>query len=281
MRPRPSGGTAPRRLLSRLVETDFTSSVLAWLVRSRPLPRMASSAHAGSRSRPHEAILQRRTSPRMRWPRRPRHLPRRWSLLQTGSSRRQNVGRPCHRHQTEPSPVAPSEFEDRTMRPSKARCQGGAPSPTCTECGTPKGHSVAWVQGELPASNTGVSCGTAGAVGRFQRSVSPPRGGSRFDALPLDRSVHRGAADPEQLGDLGGAVLAAVHQRDRGALLPPVELRLLAAQPSLGSRDDLHALAGTKPDQLGLELGQLAKAHCGAAGRPRRWGHRPTRRDSG
>jgi hypothetical protein len=76
--------------------------------------------------------------------------------------------------------------------------------------------------------------------------------GSRFDALPFDGAVHGGAADTEELGDLAGAVLA-VHQRDEASFLTAVELGLLAAQPALGLGDP-HALAGTEPDQVGLEL---------------------------
>jgi hypothetical protein len=41
-------------------------------------------------------------------------------------------------------------------------------------------------------------------------------------ALPLDGPVDGGAADAEELSDLGGAVLAAVHQRDQVRLLAAV-----------------------------------------------------------
>src|SRR3954452_24135648 len=84
--------------------------------------------------------------------------------------------------------------------------------------------------------------------------MSPPReSGSGFDALAFDGAVDRRAADAEELGDFEGAVLATVYQRDQVRLLATVELGLFAAQPTLGL-GDLYAFAGTKPDQVGLEL---------------------------
>ena len=79
-----------------------------------------------------------------------------------------------------------------------------------------------------------------------------------LDALPFDGAVDGGAADAEEFGDLGGAVLAAVHQGDEVSFLTAVELGLLATQPALGL-GDLHALAGAEPDQVGLELGDHGK----------------------
>jgi hypothetical protein len=84
-------------------------------------------------------------------------------------------------------------------------------------------------------------------------TVPPRETDSGFDALALDGPVDRRAADAEELGDFEGAVLAAVYQRDQVRLLATVELGLFATQPTLGL-GDLHALAGTKPDQVGLEL---------------------------
>jgi hypothetical protein len=52
---------------------------------------------------------------------------------------------------------------------------------------------------------------------------------------------------------LRGAVLAAVHQRHQVRFGATVELRLLAAQPTLGL-GDLHALTGAEPDQVGLTV---------------------------
>jgi hypothetical protein len=51
--------------------------------------------------------------------------------------------------------------------------------------------------------------------------------------LALDGAVDGGAADAEQLRDLEGAVLAAVHQRYQVRLLLPGQLGLLALQPAL------------------------------------------------
>jgi hypothetical protein len=77
---------------------------------------------------------------------------------------------------------------------------------------------------------------------------SPPRGGSRFDALPFDGAVNGGAADTEELSDLEGAVLAACT-RDRVSFLTAVGPGLLATQapPGLG---DLHAFASAEPDKV-------------------------------
>src|SRR4051812_10566498 len=65
--------------------------------------------------------------------------------------------------------------------------------------------------------------------------------GLRCDALAFDGAVDSRAADAEQLGDLGGAVLAAVYQRDQVCFLASIELGLLSPQPALG-HGDLHAL---------------------------------------
>jgi hypothetical protein len=69
--------------------------------------------------------------------------------------------------------------------------------------------------------------------------VSAPRrrlrhAGLRFDTLPFYGAVDGGAADAKQVRDLGGVVLAAVHQGDQMRFLATVELGLLAAEPSLG-----------------------------------------------
>jgi hypothetical protein len=70
--------------------------------------------------------------------------------------------------------------------------------------------------------------------------------------LPFDGAVDGRAADAEQVGDFGGAVLTAVHRGDQMCFLAAVELGLLAAEPVLGL-GDLHALAGAQPDQVGLD----------------------------
>ena len=92
---------------------------------------------------------------------------------------------------------------------------------------------------------------------RRRELVSAPRcclreAGAGFDALTFDGAVDGGAADAEEFGDLGGAVLTAVHQRDQVCFLAAVELGLLAAQPAFGL-GDLHALAGAEPDQVGTQ----------------------------
>lgn len=46
-------------------------------------------------------------------------------------------------------------------------------------------------------------------------------------------SVHGGASDVEQVGELGGAVLAVAQQRDQVRFLAAVERGLFAAQPPL------------------------------------------------
>jgi len=89
-----------------------------------------------------------------------------------------------------------------------------------------QGRSHPCGSGEAPASRRGVGYGTAGAV-------------------------DGGAADAEEFGDLGGAVLAAVQQGGVVCFLSAVELGLLAAQPALGL-GDLYALAGAEPDQVGF-----------------------------
>jgi hypothetical protein len=67
--------------------------------------------------------------------------------------------------------------------------------------------------GESPA----VPQGSRIRDSRRRGLVSAPRrrlgeAGSRFDALTFDGAVDGGAANAEEFGDLGGAVLAAVHQ---------------------------------------------------------------------
>ena len=51
--------------------------------------------------------------------------------------------------------------------------------------------------------------------------------GLRCDALAFDSAVDSGAADAAQVGDLGGAVLATVDQRDQVRFLATVSLGCL------------------------------------------------------
>src|SRR5947209_17949165 len=53
----------------------------------------------------------------------------------------------------------------------------------------------------------------------------------------LEGAVDRRAADPEQVGDLGCAVLPGGDQADQMSVLPCVELGPAAAQAALGLRD--------------------------------------------
>jgi hypothetical protein len=97
----------------------------------------------------------------------------------------------------------------------------------------------------------GVGHGTAGAANCCQclDDSAPRETGSGFDALAFDGAVDRRAADAEELGNFEGAVLPAVHQRDQVRHLATAELGPFATQPALGL-GDLHALAGTKSDQV-------------------------------
>ena len=56
-------------------------------------------------------------------------------------------------------------------------------------------------------------------VGSFSSSRPPGDAGACHVALSFDRAVDGRAAHAEQVGDLGGAVLAAVHQGDQVSLL--------------------------------------------------------------
>src|SRR3954463_2004844 len=94
----------------------------------------------------------------------------------------------------------------------------------------------------------------AGTVSRRQRLDVASARLLWLRRVGFDGAVHRGAADTEELGDLEGAVLAAVHQGDEVCLLTAVELGLLAAKSALDLRD-LHTLSGAESDQVGLELG--------------------------
>lgn len=79
-----------------------------------------------------------------------------------------------------------------------------------------------------------IGCGTRDDRRDRRRSVlqaRPREVGLRGCTSAFDGAVDRGAADSEELGDLEGAVLAAVHQRDQVRFLFRVELGLLAAQP--------------------------------------------------
>ena len=70
----------------------------------------------------------------------------------------------------------------------------------------------------------------------------------------MDRAVHRGPADAEQLGQLGGGVGAAGVELDEMLGLDLAQLGLLPAQPALRLRH-LHPFTRAHADQISLELG--------------------------
>ena len=84
--------------------------------------------------------------------------------------------------------------------------------------------------------------------------MTPPRALRWLRRVGGQWSGRRWSGRRREFGDLGGAVLAAVHQGDEVCFLAAVALGLLGAQPAFGL-GDLHALAGAEPDQVGLELG--------------------------
>jgi hypothetical protein len=72
--------------------------------------------------------------------------------------------------------------------------------------------------------------------------------------LSLDNPIYRAAGDPEELGDFGAGVFAAVVEGDEVFFLGGGELGLPAAQAALGL-GDLHAFAGSCADEVGFEFG--------------------------
>ena len=69
----------------------------------------------------------------------------------------------------------------------------------------------------------------------------------------LQGAVDGGAADAEEVGEFGCAVLAGLEQRDKVSFLPGVELGLLATQSSIGL-GDFHPFSGAEPNEVGFEL---------------------------
>jgi hypothetical protein len=86
--------------------------------------------------------------------------------------------------------------------------------------------------------------------------------GSRFEALQFDGPVDRQAAHTEQLGDLEGAVLAAVYQGDQVRFLLPVELGLLAAQPDQIRLDYVDRLGLVNGPRRLLRMLGTVRASC-------------------
>src|SRR5664280_1677429 len=68
----------------------------------------------------------------------------------------------------------------------------------------------------------------------------------------LTRPIDGRASDPEQVGELSGAVLTTFEESHQVRFLPMIQLGLLAAQAPLGL-GDLHPFPGTQPNQIRLE----------------------------
>jgi hypothetical protein len=69
----------------------------------------------------------------------------------------------------------------------------------------------------------------------------------------LDGSIHRGSSDAEEFGDVSLTVGAEVVQLQQMFCLVRLQLRLLAAQPTLSLRY-FHPFPGAQSDQISLEL---------------------------
>ena len=65
----------------------------------------------------------------------------------------------------------------------------------------------------------------------------------------LTRPIDGRASDPEQVGELSGAVLTTFEESDQVRFLPMIQLGLLTAQAPLGL-GDLHPFPGTQPNQI-------------------------------
>jgi hypothetical protein len=71
---------------------------------------------------------------------------------------------------------------------------------------------------------------------------------------PLEGAIDGGPSDPEEFSKFGLGVGAEVVQLEQMLGLVRLQLRLLAAQPTVGF-GNLHPLPGPHPDQVGFELG--------------------------
>ena len=92
------------------------------------------------------------------------------------------------------------------------------PDPLASEAEPSTGRGI-MLRHERRRRPDGVSDSERPAPRGVSGSMPPPPGRPGCDALTFDGPVDGGAADPEQLGDLGGAVLAAVHQRHQMGFL--------------------------------------------------------------
>jgi hypothetical protein len=73
-------------------------------------------------------------------------------------------------------------------------------------------------------------------------------------AVSFDGPVDGTAGDAEQVGKLGGAVVAGFVQGDEVGFLASVQLGLLTPQPTFRIGNS-HAFSAAKADEVGFELG--------------------------
>src|SRR5664280_273226 len=69
----------------------------------------------------------------------------------------------------------------------------------------------------------------------------------------LTRPVDGRASDPEQVGEVSGAVLTTFEESDQVRFLAMIQLGLLTTQAPLGL-GDLHPFPGTQPNQIRTQL---------------------------
>ena len=113
------------------------------------------------------------------------------------------------------------------------------------DCGTVCGRWTSFDTGWWLLSRRGVACGTS------QPCVNPRGTDAYIDAstFSLTRPVDGRASDPEQVGELSGAVLTTFEESDQVRFLPMIQLGLLTTQAPLGL-GDLHPFPGTQPNQI-------------------------------
>ena len=80
-----------------------------------------------------------------------------------------------------------------------------------------------------------------------------PLGFDGFRPHPLDGPIDRGSPDTEKFGELSLGVGPGVVQLQQVLGLVWFQLRLLAAQPTLGL-GYFHSFSGAQSDQVGFEL---------------------------
>src|SRR5664280_2382682 len=98
----------------------------------------------------------------------------------------------------------------------------------------------------------GGGCCPAGAWPAGRRNHVSTRGADAYvdaSTFSLTRPVDGRASDPEQVGELSGAVLTTFEESDQVRFLPMIQLGLLTTQAPLGL-GDLHPFPGTQPNQI-------------------------------